>query len=96
MEDRSTKRTAKQIQAAEEGWEEIGAALAATVVEGGKTRAWVWELIRPLGMYKRWMVGYWVEKYEKLHATRLQNLEKKKRSRKKVLELVPVLDEEQD
>lgn len=94
MEEQVTKRTAKQIQAAEEGWEEIGAGLAATVVEGGKTAAWAWQLIRPLGLYNRWMVTYWVEKYEKLHAERLESLKKKKKSRKKVLELVPVLDEE--
>lgn len=93
MEEAATKRTAKQVKAAEEGWDEIGAALAATVVEGGKTRAWVWDLIKPLGLYKRWMIGYWVEKYERLHAARLEKLKKNKRSRKKVLELVPVFDE---
>lgn len=96
MEKKSTKRSAKEIQAAEEAWEEIGAALAATVVEGGKTRSWVWDLIKPLGLYKRWMIGYWIEKYETLNASRLATLKKNKRSRKKVLELVPVLDESAD
>lgn len=96
MDETATKRTAKQIQAAEEGWTEIGAALAATVVEGGKAPAWVWQLIKPLGLYKRWMVTYWIKKYEDLHAERLAELRKKKRSRKKILELVPVLDSELD
>jgi hypothetical protein len=63
------------------------------VVEGGKSRSWVWELIKPFGLYKRWMVGYWIEKYETLHQKRLATLKKNKRTRKKVLELVPVLDE---
>lgn len=96
MGETATKRTAEQIQAAEEGWTEIGAALAATVVEGGKTPAWVWQLIKPLGLYRRWMVTYWIKKYEDLHAERLAELMKKKKSRKKVLELVPVLDSELD
>jgi hypothetical protein len=96
MEKQPTKRSAKEVQAAEEAWEEIGAALAATVVEGGKSRSWVWDLIKPLGLYKRWMVGYWIEKYETLNAARLEALKKNKRSRKKVLELVPVFDERTD
>lgn len=96
MEKNPTKRSAKEIQAAEEAWEEIGAALAAAVVDGGKTRFWVWDLIKPLGLYKRWMIGYWIEKYETLHRQRLETLKKNKRTRKKVLELVPVLDERPD
>lgn len=92
MEEKSTNRSAEQVRAAEEAWTEIGATLAAAVVEGGKTRNWAWELVKPLGLYKRWMVGYWVEKYERLHATRLENLKRNKRSRKKVLELIPVFD----
>ena len=96
MEGTRAKRTAEQIRSAEEGWTEIGATLAATVVEGGKTRSWVWDLIKPLSLYRRWMIGYWVEKYERQHAERLANLERNKKSRKKVLELVPVLDEAPD
>lgn len=96
MEKEPTKRSAKEIQAAEEAWEEIGASLAAATVEGGRSRTWAWELIKPLGLYKRWMVGYWIEKYESQNEDRLKILKKNKRSRKKVLELVPVLDEQAD
>jgi hypothetical protein len=51
----------------DEGWQELGQSIAAAVVAGGKSRIWAWNLLGPLGLYKRWMLDAWIERYEQEH-----------------------------
>lgn len=62
-----SKRTAKTLSPSEkaladEGWDEIGSSIASAVVHGGKSRAWAWEMIKPLGIYPKWMFDYWIKR----------------------------------
>lgn len=59
--------TAAEQAALDEGWAEIGESLAGTIVLGKRTAKWAWDLIGPLGLYKRWMIGLWVERYRDEH-----------------------------
>lgn len=58
-------------------YDEIGRSIAGLVVEGGVTPNKAWSLISGLGLYNRWMVTLWVDRYR-----RERNL-KPKRSRRK-------------
>lgn len=58
------QRTPEEQALLDEGWQEVGQSIAATVVDGGKTRVWAWKLIGPLGIYKHWMLDAWIERYE--------------------------------
>jgi hypothetical protein len=54
--------TAEQRALADEGWDEIGRSLAMVVINGDKTIAWAWELIKPLNIYPYWMLLYWLKR----------------------------------
>ena len=73
--------TAAEQAALEEGWVEIGESIAGTIVVGKRTPKWAWDLIGPLGLYKRWMIDLWVERYKQEHPE-LQGELAPKRSRK--------------
>ena len=73
--------TAAEQAALEEGWVEIGESIAGTIVVGKRTPKWAWDLIGPLGLYKRWMIDLWVERYKQEHPE-LQGESAPKRSRK--------------
>jgi hypothetical protein len=51
----------------DEGWEEMGESIAATILVGGRTAQWAWDLLGPLGLYKRWMIDLWLERYRQEH-----------------------------
>lgn len=63
---------------------EIGEQMAQAVLEGGKTEQWVWELIKPLGIYEKWLIKKWLCRYRAQHRPRLRwrtELERRKRAR---------------
>jgi hypothetical protein len=59
--------TEEERLALDESWQEVGESIAAAVVDGGRNLRWAWEIIGPLGLYKRWMLDAWIERYEKEH-----------------------------
>lgn len=68
MTKRSSKQsrfrlTAEEKLLADQGWEEVGKNLARSILVGNKTEAWAWELLKPLDLYPRWMLVYWIRKY---------------------------------
>lgn len=62
-----TNPTEAELQTLEQGWLELGQSIAETVVAGGKGPKWAWELIGPLGIYKRWMLEKWIQRYQDEH-----------------------------
>jgi hypothetical protein len=63
-----TKPLTEQEQALlDEGWQELGESIAAAVLVGGRGVRWAWELLGPLGLYKRWMLDAWLERYREEH-----------------------------
>ena len=76
--------TAAEQAALDDGWAEIGESLAGTIVLGKRTPKWAWDLIGPLGLYKRWMIDLWVERYQLEHPeTETQVAPKRKRRQPK-------------
>lgn len=59
--------TAEEQAALDEGWTEIGESIAGTILVGRRTKKWAWDLIGPLGIYERWMIDKWVERYQDEH-----------------------------
>ena len=59
--------TAEEQALLDEGWEEMGESIAMAVVDGGKNLLWAWKLLGPLGLYKRWMLSRWVDRYKEEH-----------------------------
>lgn len=65
---RKTKTpTAAELALLEQGWLELGQSIAETVVVCGKKPKWAWDLIGPLGIYKRWMLDSWIARYRDEH-----------------------------
>lgn len=64
---RTKPLTAREQTALEESWTEIGESIASAIVVGKKTAKWAWDLIGPLGIYKRWMIDMWIERYKAEH-----------------------------
>ena len=48
---------------ADEYYEEIGKSLAALVVDAGMGPGKAWGLLGGIGLYRRWMLNLWVERY---------------------------------
>lgn len=59
--------TAEDQALLDEGWDEMGQSIAAMVVSGTRNSKWAWELLGPLGLYKRWMLDAWIERYRQEH-----------------------------
>lgn len=76
--------TAAEQVALDKGWSEIGESLAGTIVVGKRTPKWAWDLIGPLGLYKRWMIDFWVERYKQEHPESEQPASEKRRKRKSI------------
>lgn len=51
---------------------EIGEQMAQAVLEGGQTEQWVWELIKPLEVYEKWLIKKWLSRYRAQHRPRLR------------------------
>lgn len=66
----------------DEGWLELGESIAATVLVGGRTARWAWDLLGPLGLYKRWMLDAWLDRYREEHPE-LEGKAKRPRGRPK-------------
>lgn len=66
----------------DETWVEVGESMAAAILVGGITPAAAWRLLGPLGLYKRWMIDKWVERY-KLEHPDLEDQPKSRRERRK-------------
>jgi hypothetical protein len=49
----------------EEGWNDVGCSIARAIVEARKSPNWGWNLISMLGLYKRWMLTEWIERYKR-------------------------------
>lgn len=63
-----TRELTEAEQAAlDESWSEVGESIAAAIVDGGRNLRWAWDLLGPLGLYKRWMLDAWIERYEQEH-----------------------------
>ena len=74
------ERSQEELLQAEEAWSEIGESIAMAVVHGNKSKRWAWDLLKPLGIYPYWMLGYWIDKCE-----HIVPVEKRKRGRPKVI-----------
>ena len=74
------ERSQEELLQAEEAWTEIGESIAMAVVHGNKSRKWAWDVLKPLGIYPYWMLGYWIDKCE-----RTVPVEKRRRGRPKVM-----------
>lgn len=62
--------TQAELDKCEQGWQEIGGSLAALVANGDKNETWAWNLVGPLGLYKKWMLREWIRRAkEELTAT---------------------------
>ena len=61
--ERTKPLTAAEQALLDEGWTELGRSIAETVVVGGKSLKWAWDLIGPLGIYKHWMLKQWIQRY---------------------------------
>ena len=55
--------TPSQQKLLDESWDEVGSSIAASIVEAGRTKKWAWALIGPTGLYRKWMLDHWVERY---------------------------------
>lgn len=66
----------------DESWDEMGESIAAAVLVGGKTATWAWRLLRPLGLYKRWMIDMWIDRYRCEHPELDKPVVRRKRRRK--------------
>jgi hypothetical protein len=65
--NRKKPLTDKERVALDEGWNEVGESIAGTILVGGRTKQWAWSIIGPLGLYKRWMLDLWIERYQQEH-----------------------------
>lgn len=63
---------------ADEHYEDIGRSMAALVVDAKMSTGKAWALLGGLGLYRRWMLDLWVERY------REENPVKAQRSRRPV------------
>lgn len=59
--------TAKQQASLDESWSEVGESMAAAVLVGGITPAEAWKMLKPSGLYRRWMLDKWIERYRLEH-----------------------------
>jgi hypothetical protein len=65
--ERTKPLTAAEQALLDQGWSELGQSIAETVVVGGKSLKWAWDLIGPLGIYKHWMLKQWIQRYRDEH-----------------------------
>jgi hypothetical protein len=66
---------------ADEHYEEIGKSLAALVVDAGMTTGKAWALLGGIGLYRRWMLSLWVERYREENPARARPGRRRKNSR---------------
>jgi hypothetical protein len=60
--------TAEEQELTDQGWDQVGESIAAAILEGGQNIKWAWDLIGPLGIYRRYMLDHWLERYKLEHS----------------------------
>ncbi len=73
---------------ADEHYEEIGKSLAALVVDAGMTTGKAWALLGGIGLYRRWMLELWVERYREENPARVRRGRRSRDSRAERRELI--------
>jgi hypothetical protein len=66
---------------ADEHYEEIGRSLAALVVEAGMGTGKAWALLGGIGLYRRWMLELWTERYREENPVQARRGRRSKDSR---------------
>ncbi len=73
---------------ADEHYEEIGQSLAALVVEAGMGTGKAWALLGGVGLYRRWMLDLWVERYREENPATPRRASKSGKSRARRKDLI--------
>lgn len=66
---------------ADEHYEEIGKSLAALVVDVGMVAGKAWALLGGIGLYRRWMLDLWVERYREENPAKVRRGRRSRDSR---------------